>query len=146
MELKNQKILAIDYGSKFTGIATFYAGHDPFPLPYGRIKFQSEDQLIREIKTICDNELVTLVVFGVPKFTDGTESTMSKTIRAFGEKLKVKLGLPFFEQDETLTTFEAEERMKNSPRYNFKVDLNAIDALSASIILEEFIASFSSPK
>jgi putative Holliday junction resolvase len=29
--------------------------------------------------------------------------------------------------------------MKNSPRYNFKVDLKQIDAVAASVILEDFI-------
>jgi putative Holliday junction resolvase len=43
------------------------------------------------------------------------------------------------EQDETLSTFEAESRMKSSPQYNFQVNLTQIDALAACVILEDFI-------
>ena len=48
-------------------------------------------------------------------------------------------GVSLYFQDETLTTKEAEERMKKSPRFNFKVDPTQIDSLSASIILEDFL-------
>ena len=38
-----------------------------------------------------------------------------------------------------MSSFEAENRMKNSPQYNFKIDLKHIDAVAASIILEDFM-------
>jgi putative Holliday junction resolvase len=44
-----------------------------------------------------------------------------------------------YEQDETLSTQDAKNRMLNSPKYNFKIDLQKIDALSAAIILEDFM-------
>jgi putative Holliday junction resolvase len=47
--------------------------------------------------------------------------------------------LRIHEQDETLSTYEAEERMKRSPRYNFQVNLSEIDAVSATVILEDFL-------
>ena len=140
MKFKDEKLLGIDFGTKFTGVATYYVGHDPFPLPFGRIPYKNEDQVIAEIQKICDQELVTMIIIGIPLFTDGNESTWTKTVKAFKLKLEQKIPLTIFEQDETLSTFEAEDRMKNSPRYNFKVDLNAIDALCASIILEDFIS------
>ncbi len=49
--------------------------------------------------------------------------------------------IPLFFQDESLSTFEAEERMRESPRYNFKVDKKQLDALAASIILEDFLSA-----
>ena len=47
--------------------------------------------------------------------------------------------LTIINQDETLTTYEAKDRMKNSAKFNFKVDPKQIDELSAVIILEDFI-------
>ena len=47
----------------------------------------------------------------------------------------------FHFQDETLSSFEAEQRMINSPRFNFKIDKKQIDSLAASIILEDWIKS-----
>lgn len=136
-----ETILALDYGTKFTGLALYTPGRDPFPLPHSKIKFESNEQLLKALKKIIDEEIVTLIVLGLPRFTDGKESTWTKTVQNFSQTLKLNLGLPLFLQDETLSTFEAEERMKSSPRYNFKVDYNQIDALSAAIILEDFIRS-----
>lgn len=137
--LKNKHILAIDYGQKFTGLANFKVDNDPFILTYGRIKYQNDDQLISELLKIIEDEFIDIVVLGVPFFTDGTESTMTKTIKEFGEKLKAQTNCQFFYQDETLSSFEAQDRMRNDPRYNFQVDMTKIDAVAASIILEDFL-------
>jgi len=48
--------------------------------------------------------------------------------------------LPLFEQDEALSSAEVKERMRESARYNFKVDLRKIDELAASIISEDFMS------
>jgi len=138
----NQNILAIDFGSKVVGTALFCPGRDPFPLIAEKIIVQSENQIIKNLIEIIETESVEVVVYGVPFFIDGKESENTKKIRALGEKLKSLLpSLQFFEQDETLTTKAAEDRMKNSPQYNFKVDVTKIDCVAATIILEDFIRS-----
>jgi putative Holliday junction resolvase len=138
-ELKNKKILAIDYGRKFTGLAHYKVGIDPYILMHGRIAYKDDKQLAQSIHEIVEEDFVDYIVLGIPYFTDGSASTMTKTIMAFEKLLSEELSIPVFTVDETLTTFEAEERMKNDPRFNFKVDLRQIDALSATIILEVFI-------
>ncbi len=136
-----KRILAIDFGEKFTGIAMFTPGNEPYPTPYDRIRFKSDQQLAEEIFTLAKQEMVEVIILGVPRLTDGQETNMTKRVRMFLDVLrnKVSKDILIFEQDETLSTFEAKDRMKNSPQYNFEVDINKIDALSASIILEEFI-------
>ena len=141
--LKNKRILSVDYGQKFTGLATIRYGVDPFVLMHGRIKFESDKQLAKEIAAIVDDEFMDQIVIGVPFFTDGKASKMTETVRAFIKELSNHTSAPIIEIDETLTTFEAEERMKQDPRFNFKVDLSQIDAMSALIILEEYLKSFS---
>jgi putative Holliday junction resolvase len=138
-ELINKKILAIDYGRKFTGIAHYKVNVDPYILMHGRIAYKDDSQLAQEIHLIVEEDFVDYIVLGIPYFTDGTASTMTRTIMAFEKVLAEKLNIPVYTVDETLTTFEAEERMKNDPRFNFKVDLKQIDALSATIILEVFL-------
>lgn len=142
-DIYNKHIMAIDYGRKFTGIATYKYGNDPYPIPWGRIEYKSDEQLTSDLLTLIDDEFIEIFVLGVPHFTDGKESTLSKEIKEFGKKLQSKLDIPLFMVDETLTTFEAEERMKNDPRYNFKVDLRKIDELCAVIILEQFVKNSS---
>ena len=142
-DYKFKKFLAIDYGRKFTGLASFKVDVDPFPLLHGRIAYKDDEQLALDIQEIIDEEFVDYIVLGIPYFTDGTSSTMTKTVEAFADLLSSKVGIEVFRADETLTTFEAEERMKSDPRFNFKVDMTQIDAMSALIILEEFVKNFS---
>ena len=134
-------ILAIDYGTSVTGLALFHPERDPWPLPYGKIIYKSDRQLIGDIGQKIGEESVGIVVLGIPLCKDGGKSLMTKKVEQFGEALKVTLPetMEFYCQNEHLTTFEAQDRMKSSPRYNFTVDPKQVDALSACIILEEFL-------
>lgn len=138
--LNNTKYLGIDYGEKVIGLATYQPGTDPFALIHGRIIVKNDQTTFSELKTITNDEAIDAIILGLPFYTDGKESDMTKKVRLFGEKLHQKINdIPLHFQDETLSSFEAEERMKNDPRYNFKVDPKMIDALSAVIIIESFI-------
>ncbi len=138
-----QRLLGIDYGRKVVGLATYSPGLDPYPVPYGKILVTNFSQLLQQLQKVINDEAITAIIFGLPLLTDGTESTTTKKIRAIGEQLQQALPptLQFFWQDESLTTFEAQDRMKNSPRYNFRVDLKQIDQLAAAIIMEDFFAT-----
>lgn len=133
-------LLAIDYGKKFTGLATYKVGSDPYPLTYGRIPYKSDKQLLQDILEICSQEDIQVVIIGIPKMLDGQITTMSKTIMSFADLLKASWNDNlFFTQDETLSSFEAKERMKNSAEFNFQVDMKRIDEVAACIILEDFL-------
>jgi putative Holliday junction resolvase len=137
-----KKILAIDYGSKVVGTAMYSPGLDPFPYVAQKIIYQNDESTVLGLKKIIEDEGVDVIVLGVPFFIDGKESKQTQKVRAFGELLKKQCpNQIYFEQDETLTTKAAEERMKTSPQYNFKVDMTKIDCVSAMIILEDFIKS-----
>jgi putative Holliday junction resolvase len=113
---------------------------DPFPYPFVKIIFKDYAQLLRALKSIIEDESIEVIVLGIPYFLDGKESKTTQLIRVFGQSLHQQHpNLLFFEQDETLTTKAAEERMQNSPQYNFKIDATKIDCVAASIILEDFI-------
>ncbi len=140
MDLQGQKILAVDFGTKKTGLALFAPG-DPYPRPYDTVPYKNDDQLIDAIKQVVSDESVTIVVLGMPRFLDGKPSSMTVRVEEFSTKLEDALTpLPLFEQDEALSSTEAKERMRESARYNFKVDPAKIDELAASIILEDFLA------
>ncbi len=138
-ELNLKNILALDFGEKFIGVASFCVNRDPFPSPFGRIANTSKEAVIRELNKIIDDEIIDLIVIGVPHLIDGKKTSTTAKAEGFIQFIKEHFSLPIEEQDETLSTFEAESRMKNSPRYNFKVDLKQIDAVAATVILEDFI-------
>lgn len=129
----------MDFGEKFIGVATYCVNRDPFPTPYGRIANISKEAVIKELKKIIDDEFIDIIVIGLPHLTDGQKTSTTAKAQAFVDFIREHFSLPIEEQDETLSTFEAENRMKNSPRYNFQVDLRQIDAVAASVILEDFI-------
>lgn len=139
MNFEKKKLLAIDYGTKFTGLAHYHVEVDPFVLLFGRIKYESDEQLAQEIAKIIEEDFFDIIILGIPYFTDGTASKMTETVKNFKNILAKTIQLPIYEQDETLSSYEAEEKMKNDPRFNFQVDLTQIDAVAASIILEDFL-------
>lgn len=134
------QLLGIDYGSKVIGLATYKHLTDPFPLMRERIIVENRQQSLREILKIVEDEFIEAIVLGLPFLTDGGESSMTKEVKNFGAELvRMSPSTPLFYQDETLSSFAAQERMKSDPRFNFKVDPKKIDALSAVIIIESFI-------
>jgi len=133
-------ILAIDFGEKRLGLAIYQFKRDPYPLPYGRILVKNSEQLWGELAKLITAEDPKLLLLGIPRLTDGKETEMTKKIKNFGQELKQRHPSKlYWEQDETLSSFEAEDRMKKSARYNFKIDRDQLDALAASIILEDFL-------
>ena len=139
-EFDNLTLLAIDYGSKVVGTAKYTVGKDPYPPMLEKIIVKDEAQVIKAISNLINDEAIDVIIVGVPYFIDGKESEQTKKNKQFALTLSEKFPqLKIFEQDETLTTKEAEERMKNSPQFNFKVDPTQIDCLSAVIILEDFL-------
>ena len=139
---ENKTILAIDFGFKVVGTAFFTPGRDPFPYMGEKIIYLSEDKTIESLKQIISDENVAILVLGVPYYVDGNESETTKLIKRFGDLVKSSFpNLEFFEQDETLTTVAAKERMQNSPQFNFKIDFTQIDCVAATIILEDFLRS-----
>ncbi|MBI2519145.1 MAG: Holliday junction resolvase RuvX [Bdellovibrio sp.] len=136
-------LLAIDYGQKRVGLATFTLKSDPYPLPYRCLLVKDNPSLISELKAIIQAENIRALVLGIPHLTDGKTTAMTTKIGQFGRQLtKIFPHLLYFEQDETLSSFEAEDRMKKSARYNFKIKRDELDALAASIILEDFLKRF----
>lgn len=138
--LNLKTIIALDYGEKFTGVALYCVNRDPYPTPYGRIAtHKGLDYFFQELKRILDDECAEILVIGIPHLTDGKTTSTTEKVQKFIGLVREQITMTIETQDETLSTFEAETRMKNSPQYNFKVDLNKIDAVAASVILEDFI-------
>ncbi|MCT4640909.1 MAG: Holliday junction resolvase RuvX [Bacteriovoracaceae bacterium] len=138
-DITDKHLMCFDYGRKITGISSYKYGSDPFVLGFGRIEYKDDETLIQQILKICDDEFVDIIVIGVPYFTDGTPSKLTLEIQNFIKKLQSKTNLNVFEQDETLSSFEAKKRMQSDPKFNFKIDPKKIDEVAACIILEEFI-------
>ncbi|HON90157.1 MAG TPA: Holliday junction resolvase RuvX [Sedimentisphaerales bacterium] len=129
------RYLAIDYGIKRTGLAVCDAGEriaSPLTVVQGR------KDLIPRIKNIVATDGIEALVLGLPLNMDGTEGPQAKLVRTFGDELGRQLGIPVFFQDERLSSFEAEQRLREMDLSRTKRKAR-LDALAAADILQSFL-------
>ncbi|HOV77910.1 MAG TPA: Holliday junction resolvase RuvX, partial [Sedimentisphaerales bacterium] len=62
----------------------------------------------------------------------------AKLVRTFGDELGRRLGIPVFFQDERLSSFEAEQRLREMDLSRTKRKAR-LDALAAADILQSFL-------
>ena len=129
------RYLAIDYGSKRTGLALCDA-NETISTPLTTI--HGQPQLIEKIAELIEAENVEAVVLGLPLNMDGSESAQTKVIRKFAERLKDCLKVPVHLQDERLSSFGAEQKLAPANFTKGKMK-QRLDAVAAAEILEAFL-------
>jgi len=129
------RYLAIDHGTKRTGLAICDAG-ETIASPLSVIHGQKE--LLKKIAEIVEAENVEAVVVGLPLNMTGTESSQTKLVRKFAEQLKDRLSVPVHLQDERLSSFSAEEKLAPADFTRGKRK-KRIDAVAAAEILGAFL-------
>ena len=136
-----QRIVALDIGDKRIGVA--YS--DPFgeyAVP-GDTYFRTGDfsRDVRAMKELCERELASEVVCGLPLNADGTESIQTRKTARFIAALREALSIPVYEEDERYTTREARRDLVFTG-VSTKKDKGKkhIDSLAAAYILEGYLA------
>jgi putative holliday junction resolvase len=130
-------IAGLDFGSKRIGLATTDAsGRGAYPLL--TIERRSLGRDIDTIAAELKERQVTLVVVGLPLNMDGSEGPSARAARAFANRLGAAIGLPIEMYDERLTSFEAEERLRELGTSTPKRKRIA-DAVAAAVILEGWL-------
>jgi putative Holliday junction resolvase len=129
------RYLAIDYGNKRTGLAICDQA-ETLASPLAVITGQK--QLLNKIDEIIEKENVEAVVIGLPLNMDGTQSTQTKFVLKFAEKLKEHLNIPVNLHDERLSSFGARQKLIPAD-YTRKKRKKRLDAVAAADILESFL-------
>jgi len=129
------RYLAIDYGTKRTGLAICDAS-ETIASPLAVLKGQKE--LLNKIAEIVKTENAEAIVLGLPLNMSGTESSQTKLALKFAEQLKSRLSIPIYLQDERLSSFGAEEKLAPAEFTSGKRK-KRIDAVAAAEILEAFL-------
>lgn len=130
---------AIDFGRKRIGVAiTDDLGRDAYPVAV--IERRSLIADLDALRTRLSERDVTRIVVGLPLNMDGSEGQMARAARAFAERLGEATRLPVELFDERLSSFEAEDRLRDaaSPR---SARRRAVDAMAAVVILEGWLES-----
>jgi putative Holliday junction resolvase len=129
------RLLGIDYGTKRIGIAL----SDPegrLAVPWGAVRHRDDRSAVRQIAALAEREGVSGFVVGEPRRLDGTRGEMAERVGRFVERLARTTGLPVETIDESLTSVEAERRLRDSGVDPASAP-ERIDALAAQILLQE---------
>lgn len=128
------KIMALDIGTKRIGIAlSDYL--QVIATPHSYISRVPEDKAIDEIVKIAKENRVEKIVIGVPVNMDGTLGFQAEDCINFSQKIS---GFDIIQEDERLTSEEAEERLR-SRRVDFRKNKGLVDMESACVILEQYL-------
>lgn len=131
-------ILSIDYGRKNLGLAISFDGkvaHQFEVLSYSNLS-----NLIQRLNETIRENRVEKIVLGLPLSERGEVGKSAREVKKFGLALQTKLRRPVFYQNETLSSFQAQKRMRkvslSHPRRLLKEH-----AFAAQIILQDFLGS-----
>ena len=131
------RILAIDYGTKRTGIAV----SDPLQLIAGGLETVPTQTLERWIAAYCAREEVSTIVLGKPSRMDGSPSETWRFIEPLAARLRRAYPdkeVTFY--DERLTSVLAHRTMLESGIGRMaRRDKALVDKISATIILQGYM-------
>ena len=131
------RYLAIDHGQKRTGLAISDASETPVS-PYAVIETANQQELVRRILKVIDEEQIDAVVIGLPLNMDGSEGPRAKKVRQFGLAIEAQTDCPVFLHDERLSSFEA-DYLSADLDLTRKKKKKRLDAIAAAAILRSFI-------
>ena len=131
------RIIAIDYGTKRTGLAVT----DPLRLIASGLTTVETAELLPFLKQYFEQEAVDLVLLGQPKRHDGSFSDVEQEIAAFALKLAEAFpSLEIKRMDERFTSKMAFQAMIDGGLSKKQRQNKAlIDQVSATIILQEYL-------
>ena len=128
------KIIGLDVGTVRIGVARADTA-TKIAIPDGFINVNGQEisEIQRKLRLYNSN----ILVMGMPRSNNGNQTTQSEFVKQFARQVAATIpGLKIYFQDESLTSVEAERRLK-ARKNNYQK--GEIDAESASIILQDFI-------
>lgn len=133
------RILCLDYGEKYIGVAV----SDPLGITaqgVGVIRRQNLKQDLSQIRRYLEEYDVEEVVLGFPRNMDGTVGSKAREVLSFQETLAAKIDLPVLTWDERLTTAAARRTLLEAD-VSRKGRKKVIDKLAAVFILDSYLRS-----
>ncbi|MBR2803488.1 endolytic transglycosylase MltG [Candidatus Saccharibacteria bacterium] len=128
------RIIGLDVGEKRIGVAKADSG-TRIAVPVGFVLVDGTEW--QEIARIARMNSTDWFVLGLPRSNEGNETKQSLYVRNFAKVLVEKIpGAKVRFQDESLTSVEAETRLKQRKK---QYEKGEIDAEAASIILQDFM-------
>jgi putative Holliday junction resolvase len=131
------RILAIDYGSKRTGLAVT----DPLRIIATALETVPSAELLSFLKNYCAKEPVDVFGIGMPRTLKNEDSEMAPLVRKFIIELKNAFPeKPVHEVDERFTSSMAQRAMiEGGMKKKDRQVKGNVDKISATIILQSFL-------
>ena len=131
------RILALDYGSKRTGVAIT----DEMKLIASGLTTVATKELMEFLKNYIASEKVELILVGEPKQKDGSHSSIEEEIKKFLKKFSnIFPDLEVKRVDERYTSKLAFQTMIDSGlKKKQRQNKALVDEISATIILQEYL-------
>jgi putative Holliday junction resolvase len=131
------RILAIDYGLKRTGIAVT----DPLRIIATGLTTIQSSELIAFLKEYTRKETVELILVGLPKNLDGSETDASQPAKMIIEKIKKQFPqIQVKTLDERFTSKMASRAMIDMGlKKQQRRDKSLVDRIAATLMLQEFL-------
>jgi putative holliday junction resolvase len=135
------RILALDYGKKRTGIAVT----DPLQIIATGLTTIASNELIAFLKQYFHMEPVELVIIGMPKNWDESDTHGTTLVVEIIEKIKKEFPhMPLKEVDERFTSKMAKNAMLDmGMKKKDRRDKKLVDEIAATIILQEYLQGLS---
>jgi putative Holliday junction resolvase len=134
---KRMRILGLDYGSRRIGVAIC----DELGMTaqgVATIARKNREADLGAIGDLVRRHGVEQIVIGYPLRLDGSEGIQCEKINRFIRRLEARLSLPVIRWDETLSTKEAEELLRQGGvRWEKRREI--VDRVAASIILQGYL-------
>lgn len=129
-----QEFLGVDVGQVRVGIARgSSAARIAQPL-----KTVPAAEALEELENLAKTHSANGIVIGLPRSLDGQETAQTKVVRDWAAQAKTRLKLPFYWQDEALTSRLAAAKVQSSKLKAQKFDDHS---LAAAVILQDFLDS-----
>ncbi|MFM1888167.1 MAG: Holliday junction resolvase RuvX [Flavobacteriaceae bacterium] len=131
------RILALDYGTKRTGIAVT----DPLQMIASGLCTVNTPELMTFLQQYFAEESVACVVLGAPRRWDNTTGPIEEEIQSFIKRFQSIFPLmPLDRQDERFTSMMAQQAMIDGGlKKSKRQDKALVDQISATLILQSYL-------
>jgi len=133
------RILSIDYGGKRTGIAVT----DPLQIIATGLDTINSHELIPWLKKYLQQEAVELLIIGLPKNWDDSDTHATALVETVIKKIQKEFPLlPLKTVDERYTSKMAKNAMlEMGMKKKDRRDKKNVDVIAATIMLQEYLQS-----
>jgi len=133
------RILAIDYGGKRTGLAVT----DPLQIIATGLETIESRELIPWLKKYLSQEQVELIIIGLPKNWDESDTHGTPLVEAAIKKIQKEFpNTPLKTVDERYSSKMAKDAMQEmGMKKKDRRDKKNVDLIAATIILQEYLQS-----